>query len=120
MCFRLLRPAAMLESEPNIDSVIIESNQGELYYTSNLTNVTLQSLSIYPKADIDAVKGGAVWVDTFRPSFLLEAWIPKWPYPDSHQVISNFSPNFRHEKCTPKCPLVYPRVFLMSILRGAV
>ncbi|MFC3746957.1 sensor histidine kinase [Paenibacillus sp. GCM10012306] len=61
--------AAMLESEPNIDSVIIESNQGELYYTSNLTNVTLQSLSVYPKEAIDAARGGAVWVDTFSPSF---------------------------------------------------
>ncbi|MFF2908015.1 sensor histidine kinase [Paenibacillus sp. NPDC057934] len=62
--------AAMLESEPNIDSVIIESNKGELYYTSNLTNVSLQSLSVYPKEAIDAARGGAVWVDTFRPSFL--------------------------------------------------
>ncbi|NUU60424.1 sensor histidine kinase [Paenibacillus agri] len=38
----------------NIDSVIIESNKGELYYTSNLTNVSLQSLSVYPKEAIDA------------------------------------------------------------------
>ncbi|MEK5026047.1 hypothetical protein BSK56_24805 [Paenibacillus borealis] len=62
--------AAMLETEPNIDSVIIESLSGELYYTSNLTGVTLQSLGIYPKEAIDAAKGGAVWGDTLQPSFL--------------------------------------------------
>ncbi|MEC0169105.1 sensor histidine kinase [Paenibacillus graminis] len=62
--------AAMLETEPNIDSVIIESIGGDLYYTSNLTGVTSQSLAIYPKDKIDAAKGGAVWVDTLKPSFL--------------------------------------------------
>ncbi|WP_084673344.1 sensor histidine kinase [Paenibacillus sp. HW567] len=61
--------AAMLETEPNIDSVIIESGSGELYYTSNLTGVSLQSLDVYPREKIDSARGGAVWVDTFRPSF---------------------------------------------------
>lgn len=62
--------AAMLETEPNIDSVIIESLNGDLYFTSNLTGVTLESLDIYPKAEIDAARGGAVWADSLTPSFL--------------------------------------------------
>lgn len=62
--------AAMLETEPNIDSVIIESLNGDLYFTSNLTGVTLQSLGIYPKDEMDAAKGGAVWTDSLSPSFL--------------------------------------------------
>ncbi|KQY94433.1 hypothetical protein ASD24_02405 [Paenibacillus sp. Root52] len=44
--------AAMLLTEPNIDSVIIESLTGELYYTSNLTGVIRESLDIYPKQEI--------------------------------------------------------------------
>ena len=62
--------AAMLETEPNIDSVIIEALNGDLYFTSNLTGVTMESLSIYPKSKIDAARGGAVWVDSLSPSFL--------------------------------------------------
>lgn len=62
--------AAMLETEPNIDSVIIESMSGELYFTSNLTGVTSQSLDVYPKEKINEAKGGAVWVDQLKPSFL--------------------------------------------------
>ncbi|MFD1906771.1 hypothetical protein ACFSQ7_26340 [Paenibacillus rhizoplanae] len=61
--------AAMLVTEPNIDSVIIESLSGDLYYTSNLTGVTRESLGIYPKAEIDAARGGAVWADSLTPTF---------------------------------------------------
>lgn len=62
--------AAMLETEPNIDSVIIESMSGELYFTSNLTGVTSESLKVYPKEKINEAKGGAVWVYPLQPSFL--------------------------------------------------
>lgn len=62
--------AAMLETEPNIDSVIIESMSGELYFTSNLTGVTSESLNVYPKEKINEAKGGAVWVYPLQPSFL--------------------------------------------------
>lgn len=62
--------AAMLVTEPNIDSVIIESLNGNLYYTSNLTGVTRESLGIYPRAEIDAARGGAVWADSLTPAFL--------------------------------------------------
>lgn len=62
--------AAMLETEPNIDSVIIESMTGELYFTSNLTGVTSESLNVYPKEKINEAKGGAVWVYPLQPSFL--------------------------------------------------
>lgn len=62
--------AAMLETEPNIDSVIIESLSGNLYYSSNLTGVTRQSLDIYPREAMIAAKGGAVWADSLTPSFL--------------------------------------------------
>lgn len=61
--------AALVESEPNADSIIIAANNGDLYFTSNLTGVTKQSLSVYPEEPITAAKGGAVWTDTFRSSF---------------------------------------------------
>ncbi|WP_340023565.1 sensor histidine kinase [Paenibacillus sp. FSL K6-1096] len=62
--------AAMLVTEPNIDSVIIESLSGNLYFTSNLTGVTRERLEVYPKAEIDAARGGAVWSDSLTPAFL--------------------------------------------------
>lgn len=64
--------AAMLETEPNIDSVIIESMSGDVYFTSNLTGVTAKSLDIYPKDQIDRARGGAVWTALLQPDFLSE------------------------------------------------
>lgn len=65
---------SLVESSPYIDSVVIQSIQGnKTYYTNNLTNVTENNLSIYPGDQLITAKGSAVWIETFQSPFLVNA-----------------------------------------------
>ncbi|WP_222708551.1 sensor histidine kinase [Paenibacillus sp. N3.4] len=63
---------SLLESSPYIDSVVIQSAQGnKMYYTNNITNMSEKNLSVYPKEQLVEAKGSAVWIETFESPFLV-------------------------------------------------
>jgi two-component system sensor histidine kinase YesM len=63
---------SLVESNPYIDSVVIQSTDGsEIYYSDNMSNVTDSSVNVYPKEQLIAAKGTAVWIETFESSFLV-------------------------------------------------
>ncbi|MEK8129469.1 sensor histidine kinase [Paenibacillus filicis] len=63
---------SLLESSPYIDSVVIQSVQGnKTYYTNNITNLSEKNLSVYPKDQLTEAKGSAVWIETFESPFLV-------------------------------------------------
>lgn len=63
---------SLVESNPYIDSVVIQSTDGsKIYYSDNMSNVTDSSVNVYPKEQLIAAKGTAVWIGTFESSFLV-------------------------------------------------
>ncbi|MBP1966624.1 sensor histidine kinase [Paenibacillus aceris] len=63
---------SLVESNPYIDSVVIQSTDGsKIYYSDNMSNVTDSSVNVYPKEQLIAAKGTAVWIETFESSFLV-------------------------------------------------
>jgi two-component system sensor histidine kinase YesM len=62
----------LVESNPYIDSVVIQSSDGDkIYYSDNMSNVTDQSVNVYPKEQLIDAKGTAVWIETFESLFLV-------------------------------------------------
>ncbi len=61
---------SMVESNPHIDSVIVQSARGEIYHSNNLSKVTAESLSLFPREKLDEAHGSPVWIQTYRPAFL--------------------------------------------------
>ncbi|MDD9269661.1 sensor histidine kinase [Paenibacillus sp. GCM10023248] len=63
---------SMVESNPYIDSVVIQSTSGEkVFYSDNMSNVTGSSMNDYPKEQLIDAKGTAVWIETFESTFLV-------------------------------------------------
>ncbi|TVY07573.1 sensor histidine kinase [Paenibacillus cremeus] len=59
-------------ANPYIDSVILQSAEGDrIYHSDNMSNVTLSSISVYPVQQLIDAKGTAVWIDTFESPFLV-------------------------------------------------
>ncbi|MFC5448462.1 sensor histidine kinase [Paenibacillus aestuarii] len=62
----------LVESNPYIDSVVIQSMDGsKIYYSDNMSNVTVPSVQVYPKEQLINAKGTAVWIETFESLFLV-------------------------------------------------
>lgn len=62
----------LVESNPYIDSVVILPAEGDQIYNSdNMSNVTPQSVRVYPKEQLIDAKGAAVWIETFESLFLV-------------------------------------------------
>ncbi|AJY76170.1 hypothetical protein VN24_18400 [Paenibacillus beijingensis] len=61
---------SLVNSSPLIDSVIVQSVNGNIYYSSNLSSITAQEMAVYPNERLLQAKGSAVWVETFQSPFL--------------------------------------------------
>ncbi|KQO18432.1 hypothetical protein ASF12_07430 [Paenibacillus sp. Leaf72] len=65
---------SLVESNPYINSVIIQSIKSDkLYYSENLTNVGANAADLYPKEQMIAAAGSPVWIETFESPFLVNA-----------------------------------------------
>jgi|GEM_PF-3529846 len=60
---------SMVESNPHIDSVIVQSMSGEIYHSNNLTNVTSDSLRLFSHQALDNAHGSPVWLQTRESPF---------------------------------------------------
>ncbi|SFF25964.1 two-component system, sensor histidine kinase YesM [Paenibacillus algorifonticola] len=65
---------SLVESNPYINSVIIQSvKNNKLYYSENLTDVMENIADLYPREQMIAAAGSPVWSETFESPFLVNA-----------------------------------------------
>lgn len=65
---------SLVESNPYIDSVIIQSTIGnKIYHSDNITGVTEQVLSLKTREKLIGARGSPVWTETFKSPFQVNA-----------------------------------------------
>jgi two-component system sensor histidine kinase YesM len=67
---------SMVESNPIIDSVIVQSSFGKIYASSKLSHVTEQSLAQFPTDELDRRRGAPVWIETYASPFQPYGQVP--------------------------------------------